>query len=255
VQLERARGGERGGEFRALEGQYSAAFAEKQRAARAYVGALRAGDGAAADAASRELLSAQERADGVRAGAVEVIKGFEAKPNDTNYVFLSFVIRYMPAGVVGLVLAAVFFASMSSTASEWSALAATTVVDIQRRLVRRDAPERYYFLSSKLATVFWGLFAVAFAQYAGQLGSLVEAVNRLGSLFYGTLLGIFLLGFYFRRVGGTAAFLGALAGEAAVLYCFVYTPLAFLWYNVVGALVVVTSALLLNPLTGAAKKN
>jgi Na+/proline symporter len=255
VQLERARGGERGGEFRALEGQYSAAFAEKQRAARAYVGALRAGDGAAADAASRELLSAQERADGVRAGAVEVIKGFEAKPNDTNYVFLSFVTRYMPAGLVGLVLAAVFFASMSSTASEWSALAATTVVDIQRRLVRRDAPERYYFLSSKLATVFWGLFAVAFAQYAGQLGSLVEAVNRLGSLFYGTLLGIFLLGFYFRRVGGTAAFLGALAGEAAVLYCFVYTPLAFLWYNVVGALVVVTSALLLNPLTGAAKKN
>jgi Na+/proline symporter len=154
-----------------------------------------------------------------------------------------------------LVLAAVFFASMSSTASEWSALAATTVVDIQRRLLKGDGSERYYFISSKLATAFWGLFAVAFAQYAGQLGSLVEAVNRLGSLFYGTLLGIFLLGFYFKRVGGTAAFLGALAGEAAVLYCFFYTPLAFLWYNVVGAAVVVSAALLLNPFVGRARNN
>ncbi|HEX8719070.1 MAG TPA: sodium:solute symporter [Pyrinomonadaceae bacterium] len=255
VQLERARAGARGPEFRALEESYAAAFEEKQRAARAYVGALRAGDGAEAEAASAGLRAAQERANGVRAGAVEVIKGFEPKPNDTNYVFLSFVTHYMPAGLVGLVLAAVFFASMSSTASEWSALAATTVVDIQRRLMKQDASERYYFLSSKLATVFWGLFAVAFAQYAGQLGSLVEAVNRLGSLFYGTLLGIFLLGFYVRRVRGTAAFLGAIAGEAAVLYCFFYTQIAFLWYNVVGALVVVTTALLLNPLVGRPKKN
>ncbi len=255
VQLERAREGARGPEFRALEGEYSAAFAEKQRAARAYIDALRANDEAAASAASIELQSAQEKANGVRAGAVEVIKDFEPKPNDTNYVFLNFVTHYMPAGLVGLVLAAVFFASMSSTASEWSALAATTVVDIQRRLLKGDGSERYYFISSKLATAFWGLFAVAFAQYAGQLGSLVEAVNRLGSLFYGTLLGIFLLGFYFKRVRGTAAFLGALAGEAAVLCCFFFTPLAFLWYNVVGALVVVSAALLVNPLVGGAKKN
>ena len=191
----------------------------------------------------------------MRAAAVEVIKEFDKKPNDTNYVFLSFVTHYLPAGLVGLVLAAVFFASMSSTASEWNALASTTVVDIQRRLVKRDAGERYYFLSSKLATVFWGLFAIAFAQYARQLGSLVEAVNRLGSLFYGTMLGIFLLGFYFKRVGGTAAFVGALAGEAAVLCCFFYTQLAFLWYNVVGALVVVATALLVNLLTGRAEKD
>jgi Na+/proline symporter len=255
VQLERARAGERGPEFRALEGEYSAAFAEKQLAARAYVEALRAGDERAADAASRGLQAAQERANGVRAGAVEVIKDFDPKPNDTNYVFLNFVTHYMPAGLVGLVLAAVFFASMSSTASEWSALAATTVVDIQRSLLKGDGSDRYYLISSKLATAFWGLFAVAFAQYAGQLGSLVEAVNRLGSLFYGTLLGIFLLGFYFKRVRGTAAFLGALAGEAAVLCCFFFTPLAFLWYNVVGALVVVSAAHLINPFVGRDAKS
>lgn len=254
VQAERARAGSRGAEFRALEADHSAAFAEKQTAARAYVGALRAGDGRAAEAASRDLQSAQEKSNGVRAGALEVLKEFDPKPNDTNYVFLNFVTHYMPAGLVGLVLAAVFFASMSSTASEWSALAATTVVDIQRRLLRPDASDRYYFISSKLATLFWGLFAVAFAQYAGQLGSLVEAVNRLGSLFYGTLLGIFLLGFYFKRVGGTAAFVGALAGELAVLYCFYFTTVAFLWYNVVGALVVVFAALALNPLVGGKKE-
>ena len=182
----------------------------------------------------------------MRAGAVEVLKQYDTKPNDTNYVFLNFVTHYLPAGVVGLVLAAVFFASMSSTASEWSALASTTVVDIQRRLVRRQKGDRYYLVSSKLATLFWGLFAVTFAQYAGQLGSLVEAVNRLGSLFYGTLLGIFLLAFYFKRTGGTAAFVGALAGEAVVLYCFFRTDIAFLWYNVIGAFTVIVVALVVN---------
>jgi Na+/proline symporter len=250
VEADRARAGQHGTQFRALEAEYAAAFEEKQAAARAYIGALRAGDDASAGVASQELKSAQEKANGVRAGAIEIVKEFDAKPNDTNYVFLNFVTRYMPAGLVGLVLAAVFFASMSSTASEWSALAATTVVDIQRRLVRRDAGERYYFISSKLATVFWGLFAISFAQYAGQLGSLIEAVNRLGSLFYGTILGIFLLGFYFRRTGGTAAFLGAIVGEAAVLYCFFFTQIAYLWFNVIGALVVVVAAHLFTLFSG-----
>lgn len=248
IQAERARTGVHGEQFRAIESDYAAAFEEKQRAARQYVSALRTGDAAAAEVSSAELKAAQDKVNGVRAGALEIIKDFDAKPNDTNYVFLNFVTHYMPAGLVGLVLAAVFFASMSSTASEWSALAATTVVDIQRRLLKRDAGERYYLRSSKLATVMWGCFAIAFAQYAGQLGSLVEAVNRLGSLFYGTLLGIFLLGFYFKRIKGTAAFLGALAGEAAVLYCFFFTSVAFLWYNLVGALVVVLAAHVVNPL-------
>ena len=155
---------------------------------------------------------------------------------------------------MGLVLAAVFLASMSSTASEWSALASTTVIDIQRRLVRRDAGERYYFVSSKLATAFWGLFAVTFAQYAGQLGSLVEAVNRLGSLFYGTILGIFLLAFYFKRVGGTAAFVGAVLGECVVLYCFFFTQIAYLWFNVIGALAVIAAALVVSALTTRRQK-
>jgi Na+/proline symporter len=250
VEVERARSGANGAQFRAIETEYGTAFAEKERAARAYVGALRTGDGAAADATAQTLKAAQEKADGVREGAVRILKEEgKAKPDDANYVFLSFVTQYMPAGVVGLVFAAIFFASMSSAASALNALASTTVIDIQRRLVTRERGDRYHFISSKLATAFWGLFAIAFAQYAGRLGSLIEAVNRLGSLFYGTILGIFLLGFYFRRVRGTAAFFGAVAGEIAVFYCFYFTRIAYLWFNVVGALVVVGAALILNPLT------
>ncbi|HEX3558163.1 MAG TPA: sodium:solute symporter [Pyrinomonadaceae bacterium] len=249
VEAERARAGQHGAQFRAIETEYAAAFESKRAAALGYVGALRAGDAAGTDAAAQGLKAAQERADAVRAGAIEIVKEFDAKPSDANYVFLTFVTRYLPAGVVGLVLAAVFLASMSSTASEWSALASTTVVDIQRRLLKRGAGDRYYFVSSKLATAFWGLFAVAFAQYAGHLGSLIEAVNRLGSLFYGTILGIFLLAFYFKRVGGTAAFVGAVAGESVVLYCFFFTQVAYLWFNVIGALSVIAAALAVNPLT------
>ncbi|HEX8561109.1 MAG TPA: sodium:solute symporter [Pyrinomonadaceae bacterium] len=256
VAVERARAGASAGQFRALEAEHAAAFEEKQRAAREYVGALRAGDGAAAESAAQGLRAAQERAGRVRAGAVELLREpGKPRPEDTNYVFLNFVINHLPAGVVGLVFAAVFFASMSSSASALNALASTTVIDVERRLLTGGRGDRFHFLSSKLATVFWGLFAVAFAQYAGQLGSLIEAVNRLGSLFYGAILGIFLLGFYFKRVGGTAAFAGAVAGEAAVLYCFYFTDIAFLWYNVVGALVVVATALAVNPLAADAKNN
>ncbi|PYS84386.1 MAG: sodium:solute symporter [Acidobacteria bacterium] len=249
VEAEHARTGQHGAQFRAIESEYAAAFEAKRAAALGYVGALRSGDAAATETAAQTLKAAQERAGTVRAGAIEIVKEFDAKPSDANYVFLSFVTRYLPAGVVGLVLAAVFLASMSSTASEWSALAGTSVVDIQRRLVRRGAGDRYYFVSSKLATAFWGLFAVLFAQYAGHLGSLIEAVNRLGSLFYGTMLGIFLLAFYFKRVGGTAAFVGAVAGELVVLYCFFFTQVAYLWFNVIGALAVIAAALAVNPLT------
>ncbi|HVF57876.1 MAG TPA: sodium:solute symporter [Pyrinomonadaceae bacterium] len=248
VAVERARAGERGAEFRAIEEQYGRAFDAKQERVRGLVEALRAGDERAQAGAEESLRAAQVRADAVRASAVEILKADNPKPEDTNYVFLNFVIHYLPAGVVGLVFAAVFFASMSSTASALNALASTTIVDIQRRLVRRKEDERYYFVSSKLATLFWGLFAIAFAQYAGQLGSLIEAVNRLGSLFYGTMLGIFLLAFYFRSVGGTAAFVGAAAGEAVVLYCFFFTRIAYLWYNVIGALAVIIVALLINPI-------
>jgi solute:Na+ symporter, SSS family len=172
----------------------------------------------------------------------------KAATNDTNFVFLNFVLNYLPVGLVGLVLAAILSASMSSTASELNALASTSVIDIYKRVIKKDGSDRHYLIFSRIATLFWGAVAITFAEFAGQLGSLVEAVNQIGSLFYGTMLGIFLLAFYFKRVSGTPAFIGALIGEAAVIITWRTTEVAFLWYNVIGCLVAIGAALLLSPL-------
>ncbi len=131
---------------------------------------------------------------------------------------------------------------MNSTSSELNALASTTVVDVVRRF--RPAPgDRRDVFRTRIATVAWTAFAVAFAEYTSRLGSLIEAVNILGSLFYGTILGIFLAAFYLPRVGGTAVFVGALLAEAAVIACFHATRISFLWYNVVGCAMVLLVAL------------
>lgn len=159
--------------------------------------------------------------------------------DDTNYIFLSFVTRYFPLGLVGLVIAAIFAAAMSTISAELNSLATTTVIDIYRRFLRQEAADRHYVVAAKLATVFWGVYAAVFASFGGRLGSLIEAINMVGSLFYGSLLGVFVLAFGFRRATGTGAFLGLLAGETAVVLTSVLTGISYLWYNVVGCVVVV----------------
>lgn len=166
--------------------------------------------------------------------------------NDTNYIFLSFVINFLPIGLIGLVLAAIFSASMSSTSAELNALASTTVIDIYKRVLNKNAADHHYVFISKISTVLWGVYAIGFALFANKLGSLIEAVNILGSLFYGTILGIFLIAFYVKRVKGTPTFIAAIIAELAVLYCFFFTTIPFLWFNVIGCLVVIIIALLIN---------
>ncbi len=169
-----------------------------------------------------------------------------ADTNDTNYIFLSFVINFLPVGLIGLVLAAIFSASMSSTSAELNALASTTVIDIYRRVIKKDASDSHYVFVSKISTVLWGCYAIFFALFANKLGSLIEAVNILGSLFYGTILGIFLVAFYFKKVKGTPTFVAAIIAEITVLYCFFFTGIPFLWFNVIGGLIVVVLALVIN---------
>jgi Na+/proline symporter len=202
--------------------------------------------------AERALHDADAGARAVRNDAIEIIRknDLNAQPA-TEYVFLSFVLRHLPAGIIGLVLAAIFAASMSSTSAELNALSSTTSVDYYKRFVERTpdgadpATARRDVLVSKGATIFWGVFAIGFAEYASRLGSLIEAVNILGSLVYGTILGIFLVAFYLKRVGGTAVFAAAVVSEGAVVACFLYTDISFLWYNVVGCLGVIGVSLLL----------
>lgn len=166
--------------------------------------------------------------------------------NDTNYIFLNFVINYLPAGLIGLVLAAILSASMSSTSAELNALASTTVIDIYKRIIKKDASEAHYVLVSKISTIIWGLYAVGFALFANKLGSLIEAVNILGSLFYGTILGIFLVAFFLKKIKGTPTFFGAAAAEIIVFYCYFFTNIPFLWFNIIGCTSVIFIAFLFN---------
>ena len=165
--------------------------------------------------------------------------------NDVNYVFPTYLIHYVPTGILGLMIAIIFAAAMSSLDSELTALSSTTVIDFYRRYGVREASERHYLLVSRLATLFWGLLAIGVALYAGQLGSLIEAVNRVGSYFYGSLLGVFLLAFFVKRADGTAACVGLIAGMLAVFGVSVATNISWLYYNVVGAVVVLLVASLL----------
>jgi Na+/proline symporter len=215
------------------------------------VRALENDDTKAKQSAAAAFRAASDKAAAVRGEAIGLIRKAdpEANPSDTNFVFLTFVVAHLPAGLLGLMLAAVFAASMNSVSSELNALASTTVVDVYRRLLRADASERHYVWVSRAATLAWGAFAVAFAENASRLGSLVEAVNILGSLFYGTILGVFLVAFFLRRVGGTAVFVAAIGAEALVVACYALTPISFLWYNVVGCVGVVSLALAIEPLT------
>jgi len=221
----------------ATETRYHQAFTARRQAALA---AAKSSD------AIPQFRAAQKQFDAVRADAIKLAEQAQggAKYNDTNYIFLSFVTRYLPAGVVGLIIAIIFAAAMSASSGEINSLATVSVIDIYKRHIRPVASDSHYLAVSRAATAFWGLYAMFFAQYGKNLGSLVEVVNFVGSLFYGSLLGVFALAFFTKRVTGTAAFCGMLAGEAAIFSAFSFTNISFLWYNVIGSVVVIVVALL-----------
>ena len=234
-------------EYSRLETEYESIHREKQLSIREMLSARDAGDEAMVQEAARSVQQSRAEELGLREEALALMRQAnpDADTNDTNYIFLSFVVTFLPAGLIGLVLAAILSASMSSTSAELNALASTTVIDLYKRMFRKDASKRHYLLVSKAATVFWGCYAIMFALFANRLGSLIEAVNILGSLFYGTILGIFLVAFYVKRVGGTATFIAAIAAELMVIACFVFTDIPYLWYNVIGCVVLVLLAMLL----------
>lgn len=234
-------------EYSGVEAKYNKAFERRRAAALEIAQARREGDAARAALSVEAFRQAQKDLDTARSQGARLAEKIDGSPgfNDTNYIFLSFVTKYMPAGVVGLIMAAIFAAAMSTISAEINSLATVTVIDVYRRYVRKNAADREYLWASRIGTAFWGCYAVAFAQYGKNLGSLIEAVNMVGSLFYGGMLGVFALAFLFPRVGGTSAFVGVLAGEAAIFYAHWNTNISFLWYNVVGCLVVIGTALLI----------
>ncbi len=222
--------------YAAVEQRYEQAFANRKKAAEAYLNAKHGDDKAAVRATMAQFQNAEKELNAAHTAGEQLVgKEFD----DTNYIFLSFVTRYLPAGLVGLIIAVIFSAAMSSTSGEINSLATVTVIDIYRRHINRNAPDHHYLIASRCATLFWGLFAIGFAQYGRNFGALIQAVNIIGSLFYGGLLGVFVLAFCFKSVGANGAFCGVLAGEAAIFAADLFTKISFLWFNVVGCLVVV----------------
>jgi Na+/proline symporter len=235
----------RAGEFQQLEAQHATAHDLRRQATLELLDAREAGRDLSA--LRGQIAAYDEELGRLRDDSkalVSEVRG--ASSNDVNYVFPSYLITYVPAGLLGLLIAVIFAAAMSSLDSELTALSSATVIDFYRRYFKPKASDAHYLWVSRLVTLAWGLFAMVIALYAGQLGSLIEAVNQVGSLFYGSLLGVFLLAFLVRGATATGAFFGLLAGMASVFLVSVLTDISWLWYNVVGAVSVVLIGALLS---------
>ena len=231
----------RAGEYRGLEDEFRAAHAARRTDAAAVVAARRAGDEAAAQSATAAFEASDQRVVDVRAEARDLVRDVtgDAAYSDVNYVFPTFITTQLPIGLVGLLIAAIFAAAMSSIAAEFNALSAATTIDFYRRHIKREASDAHYLLFSKIATGFWGLFASVTALYAANLGSLIEVVNRFGSFFYGSLLGVFVLAIGMPRVTAAGAFWGLIGGMVSVAAVATFFPeVSFMWHNLVGVVAV-----------------
>lgn len=242
-------------DYKKLEASYYALHATKKEQVHTLVDALHKNDEQTVDAMRTELQRADSQATGIRKSVIGLMKKNDphASPdsfNDTNYVFLTFVTEYLPVGMVGLLVAIIFLASMGSIAGGLNSLASSTVIDFYKRYYKKQGSDKLYLSVSRWMTVAWGVFCIITALYAGQVGNLIEAVNILGSLFYGTILGIFLVAFYLKNIDGTAVFYAALLGECFVVVAWWLDIMAFLWLNVVGCLLVVLFAWLIHACRG-----
>ncbi|MCY7411215.1 MAG: sodium:solute symporter [Chitinophagales bacterium] len=238
-------------DFTAITNEFDQLNKVRKENAYAIIEGIKDKNEVAVNEAQKKLLAANEKGKALRTEAIAVIKETipAADANDTNYIFLTFVLHYLPHGLIGLLIAVVFCASWNSTTAELNALASTFVVDIYKRSVNKNASQKHYVNVSRWATLCWGIFAIGVAQTANQLGSLIEAVNILGSLFYGNILGIFLTAFFLKNVKGTAIFISALITEVFIITMYSMDAVAFLWLNLIGCGVVMLLSLLIQPFT------
>jgi len=228
-------------DYKHLEKTFYANHDKKKTQVEALVKAEHAGDETTINSLRDSLTVSNGEAVSIRKKALYLVKknNPNADNDDTNFVFLSFVMAYLPTGLVGLLIAIIFLASMGSTASGLNSLTSTTIIDFYKRFYRKEGTDRRYLTTSRWVTVLWGLFCLVVALYAARLGNLIEVVNILGSLFYGTILGIFVVAFYIKYVKGTAVFYAALLAEAFVVVAWYFDLSAFLWLNLIGCALVV----------------
>jgi len=234
-------------EIRNLEASYQTVFMQRKEAAGQLVSAIQSGNQSLVSSSKEQLVGIQKLETDLRLKTKDAIKKNVpgANTQDKDYVFINFVMTYLPHGLIGLLLAVVFSAAMSSMASELNALASTTVIDIYKRSVKPNQKDHHYVSASKWMTVGWAVFAIFFASLANQAENLIQFVNIVGSLFYGTILGIFLSAFYIKYLRSTAVFLAAIIAELIIIYLYFYTDVAFLLYNIIGCIVVIIFAFII----------
>lgn len=246
--------------FNLLEEKHIAIAEEKQSAVRLFTDALHSEDTVLMNQTAGQLRVLNAQSDTVRQQFTSILKKTPgADANDTNYIFLRFVIDYLPQGLIGLLIAVIFMAAWGSIAAALNSLSSSTMVDFHKRFSAKKerlegaALDEKEYKWSRRYTLFWGIFCIIVAQFSNRMGSLIEAVNVLGSLFYGVILGIFLVAFYVKKVGGNAVFTAALVVEAGIIWMFFFTKLGFLWLNLVGAVAVVALAWMLSLFMGERK--
>jgi solute:Na+ symporter, SSS family len=239
--------------FLALEERHTAAAAATQKAIRAWLGARATEDAPAEAAARAAMVEANHRTNAVRAEAKSALAAADprAKTKDSDYVFITFIVTELPHGAIGLLVAVMFAAALGSKAAELNALGTTTTIDLWRQLrPLAAADEARNVRVAKRFTALWGVVAVSFALFAGFAENLIEAINILGSIFYGVILGIFLVAFFFRRVGGSAVFFAAVTAQAIVIAMYLSLNLGYLWYNVIGCAVCIALSVSLQAALG-----
>lgn len=237
-----------------LQQNFDALSVAKKEKVALFTDALHKGDTVLMESSAAALTSLNASADGIKKefkGLLNTQPGADA--NDTNYIFLRFVIDYLPHGLVGLLIAVIFLAAWGSIAAALNSLSSSTMIDFHKRFrtentsLDRAGKDVSEYKWSKWYTLIWGVFCIIVAQFSNRMGSLIEAVNVLGSLFYGVILGVFLVAFFLKKVGGTAVFTAAVIVELGIISLFIWSDLGFLWLNLAGALGVAGLALLLQP--------
>lgn len=219
-----------------LQTDFNSAHAEKQLHVQAWLAARHAGDAVAAETERAAALTANARTEAARVATKAVLRAADPKAvtNDSDYVFITFILSYLPHGLIGLLVAVIFAATFSSKAGELNALGSTTVVDFYRHVIKTDATDRHYVVASKCFTALWGFIAIGFALFANLAENLIQATNIIGSIFYGVVLGLFLVAFFLKHIGGTAAFWAAIVSQTLVFILYFTLSISYLWYNFIG---------------------
>ncbi len=247
VPLNKIKNSENRDSLAVLENQFNLLTVQKKEQVTAMAAAIETGSTLQQNAASDSMHVLLERQEVLRDGVKKMIvdQGLKAESSDTNYIFIRFVVDHLPKGLIGLLIAIIFLAAWGSIAAALNSLSSATVVDFHKKFINKNLNDEQDYKVSRWYTFFWGVFCIVAAEFFTGMGSLIEAVNILGSWFYGVMLGIFLVAFYIKSIRGHAVFTAALIGEAIVISMYAFTDVGWLWLNVIGAMAVMFLAVLL----------